>query len=143
MCWTSTKKPVLRRAEEPIPVFKILFRDMESVYMHFRYHLHIKYSQRLETPRNMISRYSIFEGIHSYDAEMSFIKDHSDDSHYFIVATKRDDLYLDTFLKSLFNLENAYIQVMGVIPEGAEYYRNEWGEIVSDSIILTEIKEII
>jgi hypothetical protein len=44
---------------------------------------------------------------------------------------------LDTFLKG------SYIQVMGVIPEGAEYYRNEWGEIVSNSIILTEIKEII
>lgn len=142
MCWTSTKTPVLMTAEKPISVFKILYKNMTSAYLYFKYHLHTKYLQELEIPRKMISKYCTFEGIHSYDAETTFIKDHPDDSNYFIVITKESDLYLDTFPKS-FPVENAYIQVMGVIPEGAKYYRNEWGEIVSNSIILTEIKEII
>lgn len=136
MCWISKETPILMKAEEPIPVFKILHRNMDSAYLYFRYHLHTKYFQKLETPRIMVSQYSIREGIHSYDAETSIIKDHPDDSNFFVIITKKDDLFLDTFLKG------PYIQVMGVIPEGAEYYRNEWGEIVSNSIILTEIKEI-
>lgn len=143
MCWTSNKQPVLKKAEEPIPVFKILNKYMTSVYMFFPYRLHTKYLQNLEMPRKMGNMYSIFEGIHSYDAEISSIKDHPDDSNYFVVAIKNKEwFYLDTFSKSLCDLENAYIQVMGIIPEGAEYYRNEWGEIVSNSIILMEIKQI-
>lgn len=138
MCWVSVKTPVLMKAEEPIPVFKVLLRNMESVYMHFRYHLHTRYYQKLEAPRNMISRYCIFEGIHSYDAETTFIKKHPEDSNFFVVATRKDDLYLDTF-----SITGLYVQLMGVIPEGAIYYRNEWGEIVSNSIILTEIKQIV
>lgn len=137
MCWTSTKTPVLKKAEEPISVFKILYKNMDSAYMTFRYHLHIKYLQKLETPRITCSRCSIYEGIHSYDAETSIIKDYPGQSDCFAIIAKKDDLILDIFSKG------PYIQVMGVIPEGAEYYRNEWGEIVSNSIILTEIKEII
>lgn len=137
MCWTSTKTPILKVAEEPIPIFKILYKNMDSAYMTFRYHLHVKYYQKLETPRITCSKCFIYEGIHSYDAETSIIKDHPEDSNFFAIITRKDDLYLDTFSKG------PYIQVMGVIPEGAEYYRNEWGEIVSNSIILTEIKEII
>lgn len=110
---------------------------MDSAYMTFRYCLHTKYFQKLETPRTTISKCFIYEGIHSYDAETSIIKDHPGDSDFFGIITKKDNLILDTFSKG------PYIQVMGVIPEGAEYYRNEWGEIVSNSIILTEIKEII
>lgn len=136
MCWTSTKTPVLRKAEELIPVFKILCKNMDSVYMTFKYHLHTKYLQKLEAPRIMGSMYHIYEGIHSYDAETSIIKDYPGDSDLFVIFTKKDDLFLDTFSKGL------YIQVMGVIPEGAVYYRNKWGEIVSNSIILTEIKQI-
>lgn len=137
MCWTSTKTPVLKKAEEPIPIFKVLYRNMASAYTAFRYHLHTKYFQKLETPRITCSRCFINEGIHSYDAETSIIKDHPNDSNFFVIITKKDDLHLDTFSKG------PYIQVMGVIPEGAEYYRNEWGEIVSNSIVLTEIKEIL
>ena len=137
MCWASSKTPVLKKAEEPIPVFKILYKNMESVYMNFRYRLHAKYLQKLETPRIAVSRSFIYEGIHSYDAETSVIIDHPNDSDFFVIISKKDYLSLDTFSKG------PYIQVMGVIPEGAEYYRNEWGEIVSNSIILTEIKEII
>lgn len=137
MCWTSTKTPVLKKAEEPIPIFKILYKNMDSAYMTFRYHLHVKYLQKLETPRITYSSCSIYKGIHSYDAETSIIKDYSGQSDCFVIIAKKDDLILDVFSKG------PYIQVMGVIPEGAEYYRNEWGEIVSNSIILTEIKEII
>ena len=137
MCWASSKTPVLKKAEEPIPVFKVLYKNMESVYMNFRYRLHAKYLQKLETPRIAVSRSFIYEGIHSYDAETSIIKDHPEDSDFFVIISKKDYLSLDTFSKG------PYIQVIGVIPEGAEYYRNEWGEIVSNSIILTEIKEII
>lgn len=139
MCWTSKKIPVLKKAEKPIPVFKILLRNMDSVYMHFKYHLHTKYFQKLEVPHITGFRCCIFEGIHSYDAKMSFIKKYPTDRNFFAVAIKNKEwFYLDTFIKSC-----AYIQVMGVIPEGAEYYRNECGEIVSNSIILTEIKQII
>ncbi len=137
MCWVSNETPVLKKAEEPIPVFKVLYKNMESVYFKFRYHLHNKILQKLETPRIAVSRSFIYEGIHSYDAETSIIKDYPNDSDFFVIITKKDDLNLDTFSKG------PYVQVMGVIPEGAEYYRNEWGEIVSNSIILTEIKEII
>lgn len=137
MCWISAKTPVLKTAEEPIPIFKVLYKNMDSAYMTFRYHLHTKYHQKLETPRIACSRCFIYEGIHSYDAETSIIKDHPEDSDFFVIITKKDDSTLDTFAKG------PYIQVMGVIPEGAEYYRNEWGEIVSNSIILTEIKEIL
>lgn len=136
MCWISNKTPVLKVAEEPIPIFKVLYKNMDSAYMTFRYHLHVKYYQKLETPQITCSRCFICEGIHSYDAETSIIKDHPRDSDFFAIITKKDD-FLDTFSKG------PYIQVMGVIPEGAKYYRNEWGEIVSNSIILTEIKEII
>lgn len=136
MCWTSTKTPVLRIAEEPIPIFKILKKNMDSAYLTFRYHLHTKYLQKLEAPRIMGSIYSIYEGIHSYDAKTSIIKDYPGDSNFFVIVTKKDDLFLDTFSKG------PYIQVMGVIPEGAIYYRNKWGEIVSNSIILIEIKQI-
>jgi hypothetical protein len=137
MCWISNETPVLKKAEEPIPVFKILYENMDSVYMTFRYHLHTKYHQKLEIPRITISKCYIYEGIHSYDAETSIIIDYPSDSNFFVITTKKNDLYLDTFSKG------PYIQVMGVIPEGAEYYRNEWGEIVSNSIILTEIKKIV
>ena len=136
MCWVSNETPVLKKAVEPIPVFKVLYRNMESVYFNFRYHLHNKILRKLETPRIAVSRSFIYEGIHSYDAETSIIKDHPEDSDFFVIISKKDDLNLDTFLKG------SYIQVMGVIPEDAEYYRNEWGEIVSNSIILKEIKEI-
>lgn len=137
MCWVSNKTPVLKTAEEPIPVFKVLYRNMESAYFNFRYHLHNKILQKLGTPQIAVTRSFIYEGIHSYDAETSIIKDHPNDSDFFVIVSKKDDMNLDTFSKG------PYIQVMGVIPEDAEYYRNEWGEIVSNSIILKEIKEII
>lgn len=136
MCWISNETPVLKKAEEPIPVFKVLYKNMESVYFNFRYYLHVKCLQKLGIPQIAVSRSFIYEGIHSYDAETSIIKDHPNDSDFFVIASKKDDLLLDTFLKG------PYIQVMGVIPEGAEYYRNKWGEIVSNSIILIEIKQI-
>jgi len=146
MCWMTNKIPVLKIAEENIPVFKILHKDMTSVYFDWQYSLNIPYRSELDylkTFSDDSGTLSVIErGIHSYDLEQIKLKlTHCKEKTFpyiiFGIYSNYNDTKLDTFES------HDYAKVIGYIPAGSHYYLNEKGEYVSDVIVLTTVESIL
>ena len=95
--------------------------------------------------------YWIDQGFHSYHFDTCSYSEGIDVFERQMIYIKTENGYEDIYEKKLmrfnfaspFNVKqcdklNSFI-IKGYIPKGSEYYKNERGEIVSDSIVLTEI----
>lgn len=118
MCWCSNKKISPKISEKDIPVFKICkiydYKHVESKYQYFTYELGKLYTENIN-PYISSEGIRINKAFHSYDMCLGII------SHT---------------MKSVDE-----IIVEGIIPKGATYYLNEFGEIASNQIILKKIKK--
>lgn len=156
MCWTSKFSPHKQTARENVPIFKIgRFYGIvvKSYFQHFSYELNHKYimETKLELKVRVITRkstkivngliafvdtgevigteISIDKGFHSYSIDCAYKK------------------WYDSIIVSLISGHEANYSeqasiIEGYIPEGAHYYENEKGEIVSDQIVLTNYRNI-
>lgn len=123
MCWNGNKEISPKIAETDIPVFKICTKSyddkhVESKYLHFTYELGKLYTENVNPCIIFPEGYQIInEAFHSYDIRLEVIYGNMIDEYA------------------------GEIVVEGIIPKGATYYLNIFGEIASNQIILKKIKE--
>lgn len=142
MCWVTSKPPERLIAKENIPIFKVCaesakINTVNSYFKYYKYELNTIYKLNnkiltfIVTASTGTKHTCINAGYHSYlTGKCNFIKD----SAGCISVTDAKGLFLYSY--------GAYvIKVAGYIPKGSEYYINEQGECVSDSIYLTKIEE--
>lgn len=119
MCWNSNREISPKISETDIPVFKICKKSydnkhVESEYQHFTYKLGKLYTENVNPYISPNGVQIINEAFHSYA------------------------MYLRIILWR--HVESDEIIVEGIIPKGATYYLNGFGEIASNQIILKKIK---
>lgn len=149
MCWLSKVEKIPRTAGEDIPVYKVMWLPYEegkfySYYNEMEYEVRKVYSMEDFKPENaefILFGYSmrIDEGFHSYNKDKTKIYDRlfcweiqgSTEcfpmySRDIILTPPTDCKYKDI------------VAVKCIIPKGSTYYENEYGEIVSDKIMVTD-----
>lgn len=146
MCWMTNRIAILKIAKEDIPVFKILKKDMTSVYFNWQYSLNIPYRSKLDCLQTFFDSEGtlnvIERGIHSYDlkqVKLKLARSKEDTFPYIVfgIYSNYNDIKLDTFEV------HDCAKIVGYIPQGSYYYLNEKGEYVSDTIVLTTVESIL
>lgn len=142
MCWSTTEPPKRLIAEEDIPIFKVCVEssrisDGTVVYSYFKYFpYNINEVYKLNgqiLPCNKGNCTEIDRGYHSYlETECKF-EEYQPFSRW--VVRDKDLRYVCAY-------EHCAIKVSGYIPKDSEYYVNEQGECVSNSICLTRIETL-
>ena len=132
-------------ADEDIRVYKVMeqmpgSRTFDSLYYHKSYEVGQVYKTVIKPIYNNIEclyRTRIENGFHSYDRSKTEIKDDSISWH--INVKNREDISIDIlwYSNSLLKYRNI-VAVECIIPKGSKYYENDFGEIVSDQIIITD-----
>lgn len=121
MCWTSEYTPYKKIAEEAIIVYKYLTKDLKSPLQFYQYIRNKKAPE--ETLSTTIGKkgqpnfWYIIKGYHScrnIDSAESYFYE----SLYYSIGYKDFKLY------------------KCIIPKGAIYYKNEYGHIVSNTIVV-------
>lgn len=115
MCWIC--KPYFLKKEiasQDISVIKFLNNAKESPYRNYPYRIVKEYPKVDIEVKYNFGEYAAFEGYHSFTPEAYFS-------------------YFPT-------LVGPNIPYIFVIPKGSIYYVNECGEVISDSIIFTDIQ---
>ena len=119
MCWHSSIEVSPEISKKDIPIFKICKKSddgyVESKYQRFKYELGKLYTENVKPYISFEGNQEITEAFHSYDIGLKNIS----------WAMMNDDDIL----------------VEGIIPKGAIYYLNMFGEIASDQIILKKIEK--
>ena len=130
MCWISKNKPILRIAEEDIPVKKVL-RVVKDVHHFWEKHFYSpcfnvyewtpgiiheeEIGKVIDTP---FSDYVICEGLHSC-ANITLHKGQAYSSRPMFIVYVNEHIF------------NAFI------PKGSQYYLNEYGEYVSNQLCIS------
>lgn len=136
MCWISRQKPEARIAGKDIPVIKILkFNNytLFSFHYKFNYFKNRKYEiNNLEiNDYSFISYYTITKGFHSYSNDCKIIPLQS--NFFKIIYNNK---YVDAY-------PTPFVKASCIIPKGSEYYLNENGEYVSNSIKIISVKNVL
>ena len=124
MCF-RTKNPQKRIAESDVTCYKVVYvhkKKINSYFKDFPYKLNKKYFQPILFYKGEFSRAE--EGFHSYDKVEYTFK---------YCGLCIESTYFFTYINS-----NERI-VKCIIPKGTVYYKNEHGEIISESIIIKKI----
>ena len=147
MCWMTTFPLVESVAENPIKVYKVAWKNVGgetySLFNHFNYKIGKRYGVHRLSPARVSSLlqhfdgYVIYSGFHSYSMDMTFIDIVEDD-----IRIKSHDALHTNLATSVIDGELGKCILICTIPEGSKYYINEYGEIVSDSIIVDEVLDI-
>ena len=157
MCWVG-KKTDKRVATEDIRVLKVLERDerpdedgiYHSPYQEMVYTLGSRYKTEIEERRNAFDNSDEIEiaiGFHSYDINMIGIENTcgwlaicNGWNGFAYSFYKRHGLRFTGKNKELVRT-TATISVCCefIIPKGATYYENEFGEVVSEEIIFNKV----
>ena len=153
MCWISDKlEPLV--SDGNVKVFKICGQTKDSslygFFRHtFKYALNKIFKTKISIDSKGLSfRYMGNEGFHSYSNDHCMWLLHR---YEFIKSSKPESI--DVFAKingeriiGSYSTNGFYcfyfvsiVLVEGYIPKGSRYYINENGEIISDSIVLTNI----
>ena len=156
MCWTGNLSDK-KIAEDDISVYKILSRniDLELVapYQRIKYNLHKLYSVSEFGMRGVCFTHNeieIREGFHSFNSKC---KVWGASTVTAMVSAKNMDLEIRGKLSDLLFPTKCIIPIRGelsdllfaakcIIPKGSEYYENDFGEIVSNKIIIDCIYDI-
>lgn len=148
MCWVSSQA-VKQIAEEDIKVFKIgeSHRGMFcSMYKDFKYQLNQLYTSHININIDgdidikfhdyPAYRFVGSRGFHSYDPSIVHleISDNNAIPRWAVYARKRR-LDFDT-------CGAIYVKAECVIPKGSAYYENDFGEIISNQIIIKNFEPI-
>ena len=134
MCWIGPR--IEHRAAEDIVTFKLLYRDsnthqLYSFYRRFEYKLNTLYKCILGISSSYGKNYiRINKGFHSYSERCRIKK-----SNVFYYGVLAPDTWM--YLESV-RYSDDLIFIKTIIPKGSIYYQTEYGEVVSNQIILLE-----
>lgn len=121
MCWISEYTPYVKVAKETIIVYKYLTKNLKSPIQFYQYTRNKKVSEEILSPiegkKGKSNFWYIVTGYHS-------CKDVNSAKDYFAESLKYATGYMD------FRLYKC------IIPKGAIYYKNEYGHIVSNTIVI-------
>ena len=141
MCWnTKLEEYAIKRiATTNITVFKVCYvreGNVISLYRGFHYKLGQLYNQSnlsvFETTFD--GKYSVVsQGFHSYNPALVTALRKPGDYDVKILNTS-NRIYLNNF----YSTKLTVARVNGYIPAGSEYFENEFGEIVSNNLVLTD-----
>ena len=140
MCWITNKKLKFKIAKENIPIYKICRKEDDKILSYFKrfeYKLGCIYDTNFEIAVDA-KMSEIYKGFHSYSLNKTY-----HDKWYDIVRVFKNESFIERILESNSNriAEYSYgIVVSGYIPKGSAYALNEYGEYVSDSIMLNKIE---
>lgn len=157
MCWTKNASPLPPLplvSDGTVKIFKVCKMRFGNLcgywYTSFNYILGQEYQTALEVSYNKThKKYIGNQGFHSYDAskckvnptEIGDILGRVTRVNLEVVIRFNNSLYNITnyLLKdNLFKDASAYL-IEGYLPKGTQYYVNEYGEIISDKIVLSKI----
>lgn len=154
MCWISEKlEPLV--SDGNVKVFKICGETNDSCLCgffrySFKYVLNKTFKTKIIIDKNFSTvTYIGNEGFHSYSQKhcMWMLRNSPYTTYrisYIDVYTKfNSERLIGSYAANTFNDFGSTILVEGYIPKGGLYYINEIGEIISDSIVLTNIIEKI
>ena len=142
MCWFTNKKLKFKIAKENIPIYKICSKEDDKIlsyYKKFEYRLGWLYNTNFEVAFDD-KMYEIYKGFHSYSLNKTYYE-----KRYDIIRVFKNESFIERILESDSNKLDAYsfgIVVSGYIPKGSAYALNEYGEYVSNSIILNKIENV-
>lgn len=140
MCWITNKKLKFKIAKENIPIYKICRKEDDKIlsyYKKFEYRLDWLYNTNFEVAFDD-KMSEIYKGFHSYSLNKTYLEKRYDNIRVF-----KNESFIELIFNSNSNKLNDYpfgIVVSGYIPKGSAYALNEYGEYVSDSIILNKIE---
>ena len=140
MCWITNKKLKFKIAKENIPIYKICRKEDDKIlsyYKKFEYRLGWLYNTNFEVALDD-KMSEIYKGFHSYSLNKTYYEKRYDNIRVF-----KNENFIELIFNSNSNRLNDYsfgIVVSGYIPKGSAYALNEYGEYVSDSIILNKIE---
>lgn len=142
MCWKTYKgRPEKKKAEKDIPVFKICLKDRSSngalpyyfidkevYYENKTYHAEpYLYTERIGIG-SYCTMYCISDGLHSYSANHIL-----SDTKFGVQIITESNGNLGEYGR------NYTCLLLCTIPKGAEYYLNEYGEYVSNELVVKHI----
>ena len=142
MCWFTKKKLKFKIAKENIPIYKICSKEDDKIlsyYKKFEYRLGWLYNTNFEVAFDD-KMSEIYKGFHSYSLNKTYYE-----KRYDIIRVFKNENFIERIFESDGNKLDAYsfgIVVSGYIPKGCAYALNEYGEYVSDSIILNKIENV-
>ena len=131
MCWINYLKPKAKTAVKPIKVYKVLKKDKTSPFRG------AVYSFGKPMPKVTINIEELFDclgerffiiraGYYSYSKYMCY-KSNDEGIH----------IYADFFRKKLNYFDQRHAIFEADIPAGTKYYKNRFGEIVSETLVVT------
>ena len=142
MCWITNKKLKFKIAKENIPIYKICRKEDDKIlsyYKKFEYKLGWLYETNFEVSLTTDDTI-IYKGFHSYSLNKTYYE-----KRYDIIRVFKNESFIELILESNGNKLDTYsfgIVVSGYIPKGSAYALNEYGEYVSNSIILNKIENV-
>lgn len=142
MCWFTNKKLKFKIAKENIPIYKICSKEDDKIlsyYKKFEYRLGWLYNTNFEIAFDD-KMSEIYKGFHSYSLNKTYYE-----KRYDIIRVFKNESFIELIFNSNSNRLNDYssgVVVSGYIPKGSAYALNEYGEYVSDSIILNKIENV-
>ena len=142
MCWFTNKKLKFKIAKENIPIYKICRKEDDKILSYFKdseYELGCLYDTNFEVSFNT-KKPEIYKGFHSYSLNKTYYE-----KRYDIIRVFKNESFIELIFNSNGNKLDTYsfgIVVSGYIPKGGAYALNEYGEYVSDSIILNKIENV-
>ena len=140
MCWITNKKLKFKIAKENIPIYKICCKEDDKIlsyYKKFEYRLGWLYETNFEVAVDT-KMSEIYKGFHSYSLNKTYYE-----KRYDIIRVFKNESFIELIFNSNSNRLNDYssgVVISGYIPKGSAYALNEYGEYVSDSIILNKIE---
>lgn len=133
MCWMSKNIPTILTADKDIKVYKVLYLTEDGEYTS----MYMDYSYVQGRTENEVAlrvwegmMYTISRGYHSYANNVKF--EIKPETNSLFVYTSYG-AYLDNTVINLYDGKKACICEF-VIPKGTRYYKNEYEEIVSETI---------
>ena len=142
MCWVTNKKLKFKIAKENIPIYKICRKEDDKIlsyFKHFEYRLDWLYETNFEVAAGT-KMSEIYKGFHSYSLNKTYYE-----KRYDIISVFKNENFIELIFNSNSNRLNDYsfgIIVSGYIPKDSAYVLNEYGEYVSNSIILNKIENV-
>lgn len=153
MCWATVDigRTIGRVAKNDIEMYKVMvmkpLEDEElfySAYHDFPYKKGDLYKLGSQTEIDMlreesITFYRIFKGFHSYNSQSTFLcKEHNNIGESLAVYSI-DKGKVESYIENDGITPRILKKVRCVIPKGSVYFENEFGEIVSNKIIIKNV----
>lgn len=155
MCWFTYDKgrTIGIVAKNDIEVYKVMvmkpLEDEElfySAYRDFPYKKGVLYKLGSQIKINIleedsITYYRIFRGFHSYNSQSTLLCKEHDNIMESLAVYSINKEKVDSYLENDGITSRILKKVLCVIPKGSVYFENEFGEIVSDKIIIKNVLE--